>query len=115
MKNNIIIGLIVGVLSFILIVYCIESNKSISQFLLGFFAFIIPTLFFSSFQSNTGSFLIVLYILFSLYGIYKFEYYDTIYGVLLAIIIGSPIAYYRIGKYELFDSKTYKNHMDKNN
>jgi len=39
---------------------------------------------------------------------YKYEYIDTLFGLLLAIIIGGSVAYFRINKYKLFSPDEYK-------
>ena len=41
----------------------------------------------------------LIHLIYGGYGMYKFEYYDTLLGILLAIIIGGSIAYFRINKY----------------
>ncbi len=106
--NKIILGSIVALLSFALIVYVIETDKSLFQLLIGFLIFIIPITFISSFQSTTPVFILVLFTAFFAYGMYKFEYYDTLYGLLLAVIIGGSIYYFRINKYKLFSPSEYK-------
>jgi len=106
--NKIILGSIVALLSFALIVYVIETDTSLFQLLIGFLIFIIPITFISSFQSTTPVFILVLFTAFFAYGMYKFEYYDTLYGLLLAIIIGGSISYFRINKYKLFSPSEYQ-------
>ena len=102
------LGSIVALFSFSIIVYVIEADKSLVQLLIGFFLFILPVMFISSFQSTTPVFILVLFTAFFAYGMYKFEYYDTLYGFLLAIIIGGSISYFRINKYKLFSTSEYK-------
>ena len=70
--------------------------------------FIIPVMFISSFSSSIGAFILAIFTAFFSYGMYKYEYYGTLFGLLLAIIIGGSIAYFRIEKYELFSTKKYK-------
>lgn len=106
--NKIILGSIVALLSFALIVYVIETDKSLFQLLIGFLIFIIPITFISSFQSTTPVFILVLFTSFFAYGMYKFEYYDTLFGLLLAIITGGSISYFRINKYKLFSPSKYQ-------
>ena len=106
--NKIILGTIVALISFSIIVYVIETDKSILELLIGFIIFIIPITFISSFQSTAPVFILVLFTAFFAYGMYKIEYYDTLFGLLLAIIIGGAIAYFRIDKYKLFSPAEYK-------
>ena len=100
--NKILLGSIVALLTFGIIVYAFETDRSMLQM------FIIPITFISSFNSTTPAFILVLFIAFFGYGMYKFEYTDTLFGLLLAIVIGGSIAYFRIHKYELFSSSEYK-------
>lgn len=106
--NKILLGSIVALLTFGIIVYAFETDISMLQMFVGFMLFIIPITFISSFNSTTPAFILVLFIAFFGYGMYKFEYTDTLFGLLLAIVIGGSIAYFRIHKYELFSSSEYK-------
>ena len=108
MNKKIILGSIVALLSFGIIVYAIETDRSLLQLFVGFFIFIFPVMFISSFQSTTPAFILVLFTAFFAYGMYKFDYYDTLFGLLLAIVIGGSIAYFRINKYKLFSASEYK-------
>lgn len=96
--------------TFAIAVYMIETDRSLFQLFIGFLIFIIPVTFISSFQSTTPVFMLLLFTLFFMYfGIYKYEYFDTLFGLLLAVIIGGTIAYFRIQKYKLFSPSEYKN------
>ena len=111
--NEIILGSIVAIFSFLIIVYAIETDKSLLYMFLGFLFFILPITFISSFESTVPIFILVLFSAFFCYGMYKFEYYDALLGVLLAFIIGGSIAYFRINKYTLFSPEQY-NHDTRN-
>lgn len=106
--NKTTLGVIVALLSFAVIAYAIETNKSLIQLFIGFVLFIIPVIFISSFNSSVGSFILVIFTAFFSYGMYKYEYYGTLFGILLAIIIGGSIAYFRVEKYEVFSTEKYK-------
>ena len=106
------IGLIIGILSFLLFIALLEFDRSLFQYFFGFFIFIFPVIFISSFNSNVGIFLLSITVLSYFYFIvYKWQYYDTIFGLVQAVIIGGSIAYYGIEKVSKFDSKNYKNEM----
>jgi len=108
--NKIFLGSAVSLLTFAIIVYMIETDRSLLQLFIGFLIFIFPVTFISSFQSTTPVFLLVLFTSFFVYfGIYKYEYFDTLFGLSLAVIIGGAIAYFRIHKYKLFSPNKYKN------
>ena len=107
--NKIILGSFVALASFGLIIYMWETDKSFLQAFIGFVIFLLPIMFISSFGSTVATFLLVFFIAFySYFAIYKLEYYDTLFGLLLALIIGGSISYFRIHKYKLFSSKDYK-------
>ena len=112
--NKIILGSIVALVSFAIVVYAIETNKSLIQLFIGFIIFLLPIIFISSFRTTAPVFILVLLLAFFGYGMYKFNYYDTLLGALLAIIIGGSIAYFRVGKYKLFSTKEYKEKINEN-
>ena len=114
--NKIILGSIVALLSFGIIVFVIETDKSFLQLAIGFIVFIFPITFISSFESTASVFLLVLFTLLFIYlGIYKYEYFDTLFGILLAAIIGGALSYYRIQEYKLFSPREYKNKFNASN
>ncbi|WPE17230.1 hypothetical protein R5P06_03965 [Candidatus Thioglobus autotrophicus] len=106
--NKTMLGVIVALLSFVVIAYAVETDRSLVQLFIGFILFIIPVVFISSFNSSTGSFVLVIFTTFFSYGMYKYEYYGTLFGLLLAIIIGGSIAYFRVEKYKVFSAEEYK-------
>ena len=112
--NKIILGSAVGFLTFAIVVYMIETDRSLFQLFIGFLIFIIPVTFISSFKSTTPVFLLVLFTAFFIYfGIYKYEYFDTLFGLMLAVIVGGSVAYFRINKYKLFSPSEYKKESEK--
>jgi uncharacterized membrane protein YraQ (UPF0718 family) len=52
-------------------------------------------------------FVLVTFSIFVAYIIYKFGFLDAIWGILLAILIGGTIFYFRINKVRLFSSNDY--------
>lgn len=106
--NKTTLGVIVALLSFAVIVYAVETNRSLIQLFIGFILFIIPVILISSFNSSTGAFILVIFTAFFSYGMYNYEYYGALFGLLLAIIIGGSIAYFRVEKYEVFSTNKYK-------
>lgn len=104
-----IIGFITAILTFLLLFYSLENDKSFFQIAIGFLFFIFPITFISSFKSNEAAFIIALFsLLFWYFVIYTWEYNDTLIGVLHAIILGLPISYFRVENYELLDTEDYK-------
>ena len=107
--NKYLIGLITAILTFLLLFYSLENDKSFYQIAFGFLFFIFPVMFISSFRSNEAAFILVLSsLLFWYFAIYSWEYNDTLIGALHAIIFGVPISYFRVESYELHDSEDYK-------
>jgi len=111
--NKIILGSVVALVTFATIVYAIETNKSIIHLIIGFTLFILPIIFITSFNSTGTVFLLVLFTSFIGYGIYKYEYYDILYGLFLAIVNGGAVSYFRVEQYENFSPSDYKKETKK--
>jgi len=106
-SKNIFVGIIAAILVFGLIVFAIETKKSLLQALVGFGLFVIPFTFLSSFKSKVSSFILALITLIILYTCYKFGYTDIWIGVLMAGIIGGSAFYFRVNKVKTFDAEDY--------
>jgi hypothetical protein len=104
MKNkfNFIIGIVASLLVSAIIIYSIENNHSFVQIFLGFISFIFPARFITSFKSKVSVFLLSTTVIIVAYVIYKFSFLDFIIGVVLAIISGGAISYYRVSKANVF-------------
>jgi len=87
----------------------IESGRSLIQFVIGFLLFILPITFISSFKSTAMSFILVLFGILVIYVIYKFSYFDAIFGIFLACLIGGSVFYFRVNQVQIFSVKDYKN------
>ena len=106
--KNILIGGVIAVITAILIIFIIESGRSILQFAIGFLLFVLPVTFISSFNSKVMSFLLVVFSIFIFYIILKFNYIDAIWGIFLAVLIGGSIFYLRIARISPFHPNEYK-------
>ena len=113
-SKKIILGILVALSVISVIAYTTSSNRSLIQLFIGFVLFIIPIMFISSFNSTAAAFTLTIYVAASGYLIYSYNFYDTLLGLLLAIIIGGSIAYFRVGKYQIFSSKEYIEDSTKN-
>ena len=104
MKNkfNFIIGIVASLLVSAIIIYSIENNHSFVQIFLGFISFIFPAIFITSFKSKVSVFLLSTTVIMVAYVIYKFSFLDFIIGVVLSIISGGAISYYRVSKAKVF-------------
>lgn len=96
--KNILVGGILGIITIALILFITESERSLLQFAIGFLLFIIPITFVSSFQSKLMSFLLTGFSILVFYCIYKFNYLDAIFGILLAVLIGGSLFYFRVSR-----------------
>ena len=112
--KKIILGVVVALSVIGVIAYTSSTNRSFIQLFIGFILFIFPIMFISSFGSVAAVFILTIYVATTGYFIATYEFYDTLMGLLLAIIIGGSIAYFRIGKYEIFSSKEYIEDSEKN-
>ena len=107
--RNILLGSVVAIITVALIIFIVETGRSLLQFAIGFFLFIIPITFISSFKSTIMSFILVAFSILVLYVIYKYSYQDAIFGIILACIIGGSIFYFRVNRIQPFSATDYKN------
>ncbi len=107
--KNILIGSVIAIITAALIIFMIETGRSLIQFTIGFLLFIIPITFISSFRSTVMSFILVAFSIFVFYIIFRFSYLDSIFGILLAILIGGSIFYFRVNRVLPFLTNDYKN------
>lgn len=107
MRNDILIGGVLAIISAALIIYLIETERSLIQFAIGFLLFIFPATFISSFRSTVMTALLVIFAIFVFYVIYRFEYWDAVFGILLAALIGGSIYYYRVSRVSPFHLDDY--------
>ena len=106
--KKILLGSITALISFVIILYVIEYDRSTLQVVIGFLLFIFPFTFISLFKSTTSIFILVFFTAVTIYIIFKYSYYDIFIGVLLALVIGGSIFYFRIHKFEVFSQSNYK-------
>jgi len=89
--KNILIGSIAAIMCASIIIYSIESHRSLYQITAGFLLFVLPFAFLPSFFSKTGSFIFVFITIMIGFIVSKFYYNDFWLGVLLSAIIGGAI------------------------
>ena len=102
-----IVGVILAVVCAAIIIFALETGKSLLQLIAGFVLFILPITILSSFRSTAGAFIFGFYVIIIGYIVYKFSYYDSLLGILLAVIIGSFLFYFRVNPYQPFSSGKY--------
>ena len=113
--KKILLGSIIAIISFAILYYAIEYDRSILQIIIGFALFIFPFSFLPLFKSTAFSSILVFFTLVTLYIIFKGSYYDTFLGILLAAVIGGYIFYFKVRSYKLFSPSEYKNNANQLN
>lgn len=105
---NYSIGIILSALCCSIIIYAIETNRSLIQIGIAFVSLYFPISFISSLK---GKFIIFSFTSFLIIGTYiciKQQWYDTGFGVALAIVLGIATFVFRVSKVKTFDSSEYK-------
>ena len=113
--KKILIGSITAILCSGILIYAIESHRSLYQILLGFILFVIPFALLSAFFSKTGSFIFSFISFMVGFIVTKYSYNDFWLGIVLAAIIGGAIYFYitipaikTMNEYEPFSPNDYK-------
>ena len=113
--KKILIGSIAAILCSSILIYAIESHRSLYQILLGFILFVIPFALLSAFFSKTGSFILVFISIMVGFIVTKYSYNDFWLGIFLAVIIGGAIYIYisipaikTMNEYKPFSPNDYK-------
>jgi len=106
--KSIFIGLAISIIVAGIIIFAVETNKSFLQIFITAGIFIIPFMFLSSINGKFVVFIFALPVLLGGYLCYKMEWYDTIYGLIMAGTLGGAIHYFRISKTKTFGAEDYK-------
>ncbi len=97
MKNsNLIIGLLISIIVCGILIFSFEKNYSFLQITIGFLIYILPSIFITSLQSKLTVFLLSSTTIMIAYISYKYHFYNIWVGVILALIIGRTINFYKI-------------------
>ena len=112
--SDIAIGGLAAILVAGIIIYSIETERSLLQIFIGFAIFVLPITFLSSYFSKIGSFVFVFISIIIVYLASKYMLRDIWLGAILAMIIGGSAFYFRVNKVKTFDAEDYiekaKNH-----
>ncbi len=95
-KNNPLTGLSISVITCGILIFSFEKGFSFIQILLGFGVYILPSIFVTSFQSKLTVFIISTTTILLGYFSFKNQFYEIWVGVLLALLIGRTINFYKI-------------------
>ena len=85
-----------SILIYGILIFSIEKNYSFFQIIISFLIYILPTIFITSLQSKLTVFLISSTTIMIAYISYKYHFYDVWIGVILAILTGRTINFYKI-------------------
>lgn len=105
---SIIIGVLLAVLSCGLLIYAYETNRSFAQIIIAFSILFLPISFISSINGKVAIFLFSSILIVGGYICYKQVWYDTGFGVALALLLGGAIYILKVSKVETFSASDYK-------
>lgn len=111
-----ILGIILAAISCGLLIYAYETERSFAQIIITFIILFFPITFISSINGKVAVFLFTSLLIIGGYICYKQEWYDTGFGLALAILLGGATFLFRVSKAKTFDSSDYKQEQkDKRN
>lgn len=106
------LGIILAVLSCGILIYAFESNRSFSQILITFTILFLPISFISSLNTKVAIFLFTSIIIIGVHICLKQHWYDTVFGVALALLLGGATYVFRVAKAKTFDSADYSSKQE---
>ena len=112
-STNVIIGFFLAVASCALLIYAIETNRSLSQIFISFGLVFFPVAFVSSIRGNVLVFIFTFILIAGVYICYKQGWYDTAYGAALAVLLGGATSVLKVSKTKKFSATDYKKDQKK--
>lgn len=113
--KKILVGSIAAILCASIIIYAVESHRSLNQIFLAFILFVLPFSLLSAFFSKTASFILVFTSIMIGFVVTKYSYNDFWLGIVLAGIIGGAVYFYitipsikKMNEYKPFSPNDYK-------
>lgn len=106
--NNNILGIIMAVLCCGILIYAFESDRSFLQIFISFILLFLPIAFISSIRGKVAIFMFASFLIIAGYICIKLNWYDTVFGVLLALLLGGAVHIFRVSKAKTFDAADYK-------
>jgi len=107
-KASIVIGIILATISCGILIYAIETDRSFAQIIIAFSILFLPIAFISSINGKVAVFLFASVIIIGGYICYKQHWYDTGYGLALAVLLGGATYIFKVFKAETFSASDYK-------
>jgi hypothetical protein len=108
---NLTMGIILAILSCGILIYAFESDRSFIQILIVFSFLFLPISFISSINSKVAIFLFTSLLIIGSYICIKQHWYDTGFGVALALLLGGATYIFRVSKAKTFDSSAFKSNQ----
>ena len=105
---SIITGIILAFLSCGILILAFETNRSFLQIGIAFLLFILPISFISSIHRKVAVFIFTSFLIIGGYICIKMQWFDTGFGIALAILLGGATYLFRVSKSKTFDSADYK-------
>lgn len=106
--KNMLVGVLAAIIVVGLLIFTIETDRSLLQMVTGFILFIFPFMFISSFTTKIMSFILASFTILFGYISYKIGFHDFWIGITQALVIGGAIYYYRIRSTKNFSANNYK-------
>jgi hypothetical protein len=106
--TSLIIGIILAILSCGILIYAFETDRSFVQIITAFSILILPITFISSINGKVAIFLFSSILIIGGYICFKQDWYDTGFGVAIALLLGSATYFFKISKAETFSVSDYK-------
>lgn len=106
--TSLIIGIILAIFSCGILIYAFETDRSFVQIIIAFSILILPITFISSINGKVAIFLFSSILIIGGYICYKQDWYDTVFGVALALLLGGATYILRVSKAETFTASDYK-------
>lgn len=92
--TSLIIGIILAVLSCGILIYAFETDRSFAQIVIAFSILFLPITFISSINGKVAIFLFSSILIIGGYICYKQDWYDTGFGVVLALLLVGANLYF---------------------
>lgn len=106
--TSLIIGILLAIISCGILIYAYETEPSFPQIIIAFCLLFLPIAFISSINGKVAVFLFSSILIIGGYICYKQDWYDTCFGIALAIILGGATYIFRVSKVENFSPSNYK-------
>jgi membrane-associated HD superfamily phosphohydrolase len=106
--TSITIGILLAILSCGILIYAFETDRSFAQIIIAFGVLFLPIAFISSINGKVAIFLLSSILILGGYICFKQDWYDTSFGVLLALLLGGATYFFRVSKVETFSASEHK-------